>query len=75
MQKVGWVKGVKGQKGLDKGRTIANIDNSEITALLHILWIRIMTFTQLFGSQLTFTGSKSTIETLEKGAKYVQSQQ
>ena len=34
-----------------------------------------MTLTQLFGSQLTFAGSKSIIETLEKGVKYVQSQQ
>ena len=28
-----------------------------------------------FATQLTFTCSKSTIETIEKGVKYVQSQQ
>ena len=37
--------------------------------------MKITYFTQVNNTQLTFTRSKLTIETLEKGVKYVQSEQ
>ena len=72
-QKVDWVKDGKGQKGAGQGKKNCNSDDLEITALLYLIWIRIMTLPQIFGSQLHLLVQSQTIETLEKGVKYVQS--
>ena len=36
-QKVGWVKGEKGQKGVDKEKKNTNIDDLEIITLLYLI--------------------------------------
>ena len=63
---------------LKPNRTSKNVAYSLVSWFTDMIWIQLFArwdFENSYNTQLTLTCSKSTIRTLEKGAKNVQSQQ